>query len=66
MSPKQPAMSVVDAQRVSEILSQREGSTYKFFRFLNLARFSLVFQSENGDQKVLTLDHAKLILNQRN
>jgi hypothetical protein len=64
MAPKPQVMSVMEVQRVSEILSQREGSTYKFFRFLNLARLSLVFQGDNGDQKVLTLDHAKLILNQ--
>lgn len=52
----------LEAERVSEILSEREGVRYKFFRFLNLSRFSLVFLSETGEQRVLSGENVKNIL----
>lgn len=57
-------MSRLDVENVGEILSRREGRPYKFFRFLNLSKFSLVYLTEGGDQRVLTMDNAKEILHQ--
>ena len=62
LKPQQP-LSVMQAERIAEELSAREGTRYKFFRFLNLARFSLVFVSDNNEQRVLTIDTAKSLLN---
>lgn len=47
---------------VAERLTVSEGKAFKFFGFLNLSRFSLVFVSEDGDQKVLTVDSVQRIL----
>jgi hypothetical protein len=59
----QQTLSVMQAERIAEELSAREGTRYKFFKFLNLARFSLVFISETNEQRVLTIDNAKNLLN---
>jgi hypothetical protein len=55
-------MSRLEADRVSEILSAREGVKYRFYCFLNLSRFSLQFESDSGEQKVLSIDTVKSIL----
>ena len=47
---------------MAEILSEREGIQFKFFRFLNLSRFSLVFTSDTGEQRVLAIDNVKRML----
>jgi hypothetical protein len=59
----QPTITVMQADRVAAILSEREGTQFKFFRFLNLARFSLVFESADKQQRVLTVDNVKNLLN---
>jgi len=52
----------MQADRVAKILSEREGLQFRFFRFLHLARFSLVFESSCKQQRVLTIDTVKTIL----
>jgi hypothetical protein len=56
-------ISLLQADRVAAILSEREGIRFKFFRFLNLSRFSLAFVSDTGEQRVLSGDNVKRILN---
>jgi hypothetical protein len=53
----------MQAERVAEILSEREGVQFKFFCFLNLSRLSLVFESDTKEQRVLSIDNVKRILN---
>ena len=48
---------------MAEILSEREGVQFKFFCFLNLSRLSLVFESDTKEQRVLSIDNVKRILN---
>lgn len=55
-------ITVMQADRVAKILSEREGLQFRFFRFLNLARFSLVFESADKQQRVLTIDTVKTML----
>lgn len=56
-------ITLMQAERVAAILSEREGIQFKFFRFLNLSRFSLVFESNTKEQRVLSIDNVKRILN---
>jgi len=62
-SPKAQTLSQVEVDRVCSIISERDGVQYKFFRFLNLSKFSLVFVSDAGEQKVLSGEHCTRILN---
>lgn len=55
-------ISLLQAERVAVILSEREGLHYKFFRFLNLSRLSLVFESDTKEQRVLSIDNVKRML----
>jgi hypothetical protein len=55
----------MQAARVAEIISEREGIQYKFFRFLNLSRFSLSFKSDTGEQRVLAIDNVKRMLERK-
>ena len=62
-SMQQPnTISLLQAERVAEILSEREGVQFKFFRFLNLSRLSLVFESDTKEQRVLSIDNVKRML----
>jgi hypothetical protein len=63
MTHKPQTLSQTEVDRVCSIISEREGVRYKFFRFLNLSKFSLVFMSDTGEQKVLSGDHCTRILN---
>ena len=60
--PQPNTISKIEAERVADILSEREGTCYKFSRFLNLSRFSLVFVSDTGEQRVLAGDNIKQLL----
>ena len=61
----QPPSTIIKMQaegigeRMAAILSEREGIQFKFFRFLNLSRLSLVFTSDTGEQRVLAIDNVK-------
>ena len=55
-------ITLMQAARVAAIISEREGIQYKFFRFLNLSRFSLVFESNTKEQRVLSIDNVKRML----
>jgi len=60
--PQPNTVTVMQAEHVARILSEREGKTYKFFRFLNLSRLTYVFTTEDGEQKVLAEANLKNIL----
>ena len=62
MVPRPQVMSQVEVDRICSVISEREGKQYRFFRFLNLHKLSLVFVS-GTDQKVLTAEHCTRILN---
>lgn len=59
---KTQTLSQIVVDRVCDILSEREGVRYKFFRFLNLSKFSVVFISDNGEQRVLCADHIQRMI----
>lgn len=58
----QSTITIIQAQEISNIISKREGKKYTFFRFMNLGKLSLVFESEDKDQKVITVDNAKNLI----
>lgn len=64
-TPQPSLMSEIAAQRVAEELGKREGTIYKFFRFLKLSKVSLVFVTTDNQQRILTVEHAQEILNQK-
>jgi hypothetical protein len=61
--PKTQTLSHTEVDRVCSIISEREGVRYKFFRFLNLHKLSLVLTTDTNEQKVLTAEHCVHILN---
>lgn len=58
----QSTITVIQAQEISELLSRREGKKFRFFRFMNLGKLSLVFESEDKEQRVITMDNAKSLI----
>lgn len=58
-------ITVMQAERVAQVLSERENTKFKFSCFLNLSRLSLVFTNESGEQRVLAGDNVKHILEGR-
>jgi len=58
-----PTVSLLEAERVSKILSDREGIEYQYQMSLcHLSRPSLMFQGKDGSQKILTESHVKQLL----
>jgi hypothetical protein len=57
-------ISILEAERVGEILNKQEGTHLKFFRFLHLSRFSIAYTSDNGQSRIISGESAKRILTQ--
>lgn len=58
-----PTVSLIETERVSKILSAREGVEYQYQMSLcHFSRPSLMFQGKDGTQKILTESHVKQLL----